>query len=174
MPRSCRTCASISPAGPAPTIPTCVSISADPRRRRCGRPSRLEEDRLVLALQADVERVGTVAGAVRNQGLARLLGHERQDRVAGVAGLVLEIDAREQAPQDATGEDADVNVRRLHGAIGARYRAGLHGLEEEAPFRIAMRAAEALELRIRQGGVGAGIAPLPVRLPDLDHGVGDG
>ena len=79
--------------------------------------SRLEEHRLVLALEADVE---DVAADARRRAVARATSvvaaigrHQRQDRVAGVGRLVGEIDAREQPLEQAAREDADVDVRRL-------------------------------------------------------------
>src|SRR3954464_13352774 len=57
------------------------------------RRSGLEKDGLVLALQADVEDVGPLSGPARDEGLARLVRNEGEDRIGGVCRLVLEVDA---------------------------------------------------------------------------------
>src|SRR5215207_8243967 len=169
MPSRCRRWASISPAGPAPTIPTWVRMASC----LAGAGSGLEEHGLVLALEADVEAVGPRAGAARDQRRAAPAGNEGEDRIALVSRLAIEIDAGEEPAQDAAGEHADIDMRRLRRAVRARHPPRLHGAKGVASLGIALDAAEALEARVRKGGVGARIAPLPVRLPDLQHGVGD-
>src|SRR3954470_971165 len=139
-----------------------------PRTRRSG----LEEDGLVLALQADVEHVGPVSHPARDEGLARLGRNEGEDRVGGVGRLVLEVDAGKKPAQDAAREHPDIEMRRLHHTVGAGHAPRLHGVEGVASLGVALDSAKALEEGIRESGVGAGITPVAVRLPDLEHGVG--
>src|SRR5215204_995553 len=140
-----------------------------PRTRRSG----LEEDGLVVALQADVEDVGSVSHRARDEGLARLGRNEGEDRVGGVCRLVLEVDAGKKPAQDAAREHPDIEMRRLHHAVRAGHAPRLHGVEGVASLRVALDPAKALEAGIREGGIGAGITPLAVRLPNLEHGVSD-
>src|SRR5215212_5243114 len=91
-----------------------------PRTRRSG----LEEDGLVLALQADVEDVDPLSHPVRDEGLARLGRNEGEDRVGGVCRLVLEVDTGKKPAQDAAREHPDIEVRRLHHAVRAGHAPG--------------------------------------------------
>ena len=76
--------------------------------------------------------------------------HEIEHRVAGVAGLAIEIHPSIDLPQHAAREDADHDMRRLRLAIRTRDRAGLHRIELEHAFLVASRTAEAFERRVRQ------------------------
>jgi hypothetical protein len=72
--------------------------------------SNIEENRLVLALHADIEAVQRLLAAallVGNERPTAIRRHQRQNRVGGVGGLVGEIQPRVDLPQHAAREDAD-------------------------------------------------------------------
>lgn len=63
--------------------------------------SGVEEDRLVTALNADIELVGIVANLFGNQRVAAICRHEIEYLVFRIRGFILEIDAREKMGQHA-------------------------------------------------------------------------
>src|ERR1700687_2677212 len=129
--------------------------------------SDIEENRLVLALHADVEAVDGLAAAgllVGNEGAATIGRHQREDRIGAVGRLVGEIQPRIDLPQHAAREDADHDMRRLRLAARPRHRTRLDGVEAEDPGLVGGRAAEAGELRVRTRLLAArmGVAALAV------------
>src|SRR5690606_25910413 len=107
----------------------------------------LEEGRLPLALQADVEAVAVLALFAGDEGLSQPLVRYRAEH--GVSGvrlrLVFEVDAGYELLQEPPGEDRDHDVRRLGRPFGAGNGAWLEGDEREAPLLHGARAAEAVE-----------------------------
>src|SRR3954468_19541541 len=138
--------------------------------------SILKEHRFTLALEADVELVDLLAPALlalSDQRGAAIIGNERKDRVGRVRVLVTEIDSGREPAQQAAGENADCDMGRLHAPIRSGNRAGLHRFEEEETVGIDLAADAADEANIGpRRGLG-GETPLPVRLPDLEHGIDD-
>ena len=113
------------------------------RQRPLATRSGVEEHGFVLALKMNVERVSRLAGpASGNKGRARILRHQRQDRIARVGGFIGEIDARKQPLEQAAREDADIDVRRLSTAVRAWNRARLHRREAIAALAVARRSAQ--------------------------------
>ena len=114
--------------------------------------SDIEENRFVIALDVDVEAIARRLGAglfVGNQRPTPVGGHEVQDRIGGVSGLVGEIQPRINLPQHAAREDADHDVRRLRFAVRASDRAGLDGVEAEHAVLVGGGTAETGELGVR-------------------------
>src|SRR5262245_44348992 len=66
------------------------------------RPSSVEEDRLVDTLQDDVEakEAGRARVGLGQQRAAAVRGDEGEDRIGGVGGVALKIDAREEPLQE--------------------------------------------------------------------------
>src|SRR6516165_11119831 len=94
--------------------------------------SDVEEHRLVIALEMDVEMIHGVAAAGRalcNQRGAAVGWHQCQNGVGGIGGLAVEIDAGKVMQQHAAREDRDQNMRRLRLAVGIGHRARLDGVE---------------------------------------------
>ena len=93
-----------------------------------GLGSDIEEHRLVLALQADVEAVDRLAvarpRARRSASPRRLACSTRfEHRVLGVGlGLVAEVHPGVEPDVDAAGDDPEVEVRRHRPAAAARHR----------------------------------------------------
>src|SRR5262249_36158063 len=101
--------------------------------------------------------------------------HQGQDWILGVLGRVLEIDPRHQPAQEAAGEQADIDVRRLQRVAAAGHTPGPYGGETEAAVGIARATPEAAEGWVewlRLIVLGMGVATVGIRLPDLDEGVG--
>src|SRR5262249_23551432 len=129
----------------------------------------VEEDRLALPLEADVEtihRVSVIVATLRDQGCTAFLRHERENGIAVVL-RVGEIEPRIVLAQHAAGKYGDDNMRSLR-PIGARDRARLDGLERIGAALLGSGAAEALEGRI---GVRTligrmRVAPAGIGLPD--------
>ena len=101
--------------------------------------------------------------------------HEREDRIFGILGRALEVDARHQPAQQASGEQAEVDVGRLQRVAAAGHAPRADGGEPEAALGVAGAAPEAVERGIERLGLavfGMGIAAGGVGLPDLDEGIG--
>src|ERR1035437_6267411 len=133
-------------------------------------PSDIEENRLVLALHADVEAIDGLAATgllVGNEGTAAAGRHQREDRIGAVGRLVGEIQPRINLPQHAAREDADHDMRGLRFAVRARHRTGLDGVEDVEPGLVGGGAAEAGELRVRTRLLAArmGVAALYIGPP---------
>src|SRR5450631_4413506 len=147
-------------------------------RRRPPTYSDVEENRLVVALHADVEAVerdraaGLLVGNQRPTAVGR---HDIEDGVSAVGCLVGEIQPRIDLPQHAAREDADHDMRRLRLAVGAGDRARLDGVEAVDAVLVGGGTAEAGELGVRPRllAAGMGVAPLAIGLPYFDHGVVD-
>src|SRR5215467_11562244 len=106
--------------------------------------SDVEENRLVLALHPDVEAVE------RHFALGFLVGDERpapvgwdqrQDGIAGIGGLIREIEARIDLPQHPSREDAEYDMGGLRLAVRPGYRSGLDGIETEMAIIVGRRTA---------------------------------
>src|SRR5262249_4981863 len=138
----------------------------------------VEEDRLALPLEADVETIDRVSAAavasLCDQACAAFLGHERENGIAVVL-RVGEIEPRIVLAQHAAGDYGDDNMRSLR-PIGTGDPARPEGLERIGAALVGSGAAEALEGRIRvRTLIGRmRVAAGGIRLPDLDHGVVDG
>src|SRR5574337_753312 len=83
------------------------------------RASDVEEDRLTFSLQTDVEPVA-VAGPRGQE--CRTLGpvEAAEDRILAVAGIVGEVEARDQSLEQPAGEDHHVEMGCLLAAFGRR------------------------------------------------------
>src|ERR1019366_4975320 len=144
----------------------------------CFAHSDVEENRLVIALDADIEAVDRQLAArllVGNESPAALPRHQHQDGIGVVCRLVGEVDAGVDLPQHAAREDADHDMRRLRLAVGAGYYARLDCVEAVDPRLVGGGAAEAGKFSVRPRPLAArmGVAALRVGLPDFDHGVVD-
>src|SRR5438270_9446580 len=164
------------------TPSSCPSSSASSPRRRPD--SDVEEDRLVVALQADVEAVDGGAGGAApieplgNEGLAALLPLDQvEHRVVGVGvGLVAEVDPRVEADVDAARDDPGVDMRRHDATVAALDRPRLDRVEGvDAALEIGAGAAPAAKARVdrlaRLAVAGVRVLALRVGLPDLDQHV---
>src|SRR5271163_3703846 len=78
-----------------------------------------------------------------------MAGRQRtQQRIALVKRLVGKIDPRDEALQESTGKDGQVDVRRLRHTIAARHRARLDRAQAEATVGAGGGAAEPVEVGI--------------------------
>ena len=99
----------------------------------------------------------------------------RQQRVAGVARVVGEIDPRIKVHQHAAREHREGDVRRLQRVAAARHRAGLDRHHPEAALAVGRDPPEAAEIRVERlvvlAVLGMVVAAGGVGLPQLDHRV---
>src|SRR3954470_9226772 len=131
--------------------------------------SNVKEDRLVLALEVDVEA----------EHLAILARHERRPALGvyrgqhgiGLVGLRLvgEIDPGGHPLEQPAREHGHADVRRLHAPARRRHGSRLESSKPGAPLLVGLAAAEAPEI-----GSSVRVAPRLVRLPDLDQGIHHG
>ena len=127
------------------------------------------------SLERDRVRVVPLAAARRDQRRPAVRRDLGQDRIIAVRGLVLEVDARDEARQQPAGEESDQKMRRLRSVVGSGHRPRLDGLQGEAARVVRMDAAEPVERGVRPCGVRVVrmiAAARRVRLPDLDEGIG--
>src|SRR5450631_2882347 len=92
--------------------------------------SDIEENRLVLALHADIEAVDRRLAAGRlvgNESPTAVRRHQSENCVGAVGRFVGEVEPSVDLPQHAAREDADHDMRRLGLAVGARHRTRLDG-----------------------------------------------
>src|SRR5688572_26037400 len=124
----------------------CAATSASPNSGP-NRPLslRIEENGLARSLDPDVEAIAALTGPPRHQRIPARRGNERQDRVAAVGLLVLEVQACDEARQDAPAHHADEDVRRLRAPSGRGDRARLDGVESIAAFLVRMSPPVAAE-----------------------------
>ena len=115
-----------------------------------------EEHGLALALQVDVEPVAVVGRRRRSACARGLVGQRPQDDVLGVGlGLVGEVDAGDDAVEDAAREHRDVDVRRLQAALAVGHPAGLERADRVLAASTVCDAGEAAEAgvgRARRAG----------------------
>src|SRR2546425_3468599 len=109
--------------------------------------SHVEEYRLALALEVDVEPVARVLAAPANSdhGCPPLLRHQGEDRVGAVRGLIGKIHPGIAVAQHAAREYGDQDMRRLHLSVWPRRCAGLDSLEPVGSVLVGSAAAETLE-----------------------------
>src|SRR5205814_10043573 len=117
--------------------------------------SYIEEDRLPIALQVDVEPVddlGAPLFARRDQGAAPDLGFDEvEDGIGGVRGLLVrEVHPSIEPDIDTARDDPEIDVGGHRAMPAAPHRGTrLHGLEAVKPgFEVAAGAAPAAKLRI--------------------------
>src|SRR6478735_4825415 len=140
-------------------------------------PLHIEEDRLVLAGQIDVEPPGSVRLALGDQGVTARFGDQSEDRVGLVALAIGEVEPGRQTLQQPAAEDRERDMRRLQAVAGAGHAAGPDRAKAEDAVLVGRGATEADEMPVEgnllAGVLGAGVATGGIGLPDLDHGVVD-
>ena len=135
-PAAASRCDSSSPAGPAPTMPTCVCSCTVT-------PSECEEGGLAGALQPDVEAQEPV---VRGGDECRALPADSSPSTGSSSFAVASSGSRavSRARSGARARRRPPEVRRLQAAIGIRHPPGLHGDElERAAATVPARASPA-------------------------------
>ena len=122
----------------------------------------------------------SASSSARATRVARSSGLEPEEHgILGVRRLLVgEVHAGRDALEETASEDPHEEVRRLEPAVHPRNATRLHGDELEAAGVHGSRATEAgepaLERKLLAIVRGMGVAAGRVRLPDLDHPVGDG
>jgi len=114
-------------------------------RRPC---LHVEEHRLFVALQMDVEAIDRVTVARlprRDQRRATVGRHQRQHGIGGVGSLAVEINPRLIVQEHAAREHGEHDMRGLRLAVGIGHSARLDGVEDVATLGIGADAAESLE-----------------------------
>src|SRR3954467_1704702 len=100
-----------------------VAAAAPKALTRAPAISAVEEDGFVRAAEMDRQSPRALGIALGEQGRAAGRLDHLQHRVLGVGRIAVEIKPRRDAVQQAAGEDADIDVRRLHAAGRPRYPA---------------------------------------------------
>ena len=142
--------------------PIIIAHSRQRRPRATTLRSYLEEHRLVVALQVNVEAIDCVAIAIcllGDQRGAAIDRHQRQHGIGRIGGFAAEIDPRIEMQQHAAREHRQHDMRRLRLAVGIRHDAGLDSVEGVAAILVGANAAKTLERRIRQQ-VPAAVCPM--------------
>src|SRR4029077_13335001 len=94
--------------------------------------SNVEENRLAVALDADIETIDRQIAPhllVGNERPTPVLRHQRQDGIAVVGSLVGEIKPGVDLAQHTARKDTKNNMRRLRLAVWTRHRTRLDGVK---------------------------------------------
>jgi len=138
----------------------------------------IKKDSFTRTAQVYVKLPATLPMGIglRHKRGAAILGHEKKNRIGRVGGIASKIDARGQTLQKSPAEHRDTDMRGLQGAVGAGHSTGLNCLERAATISIRWHATVTTEKRVLYAFrriFGVVIAAVSVRLPKLDHGVGN-
>src|SRR5215475_3890208 len=118
--------------------------------RRPAMGSDVEEDGLFGTAEMGQQAPHALPVALGDQGGAARGIDAFQHRILVVGRIAVEIEPGCHSVEQATGEDRDVDVRRLHAALRPRYAAGLHGAERGGAVGEGGSAAIALETGIER------------------------
>src|SRR5690242_9312034 len=98
-----------------------VAAAAPSALTRAPAMSDVEEDGFVRPAEMDRQAPRALAVLLRQEGRPALGIDHLQHRVLGVRRVAVEVEPCRDAIEQAAGEDRDVDVRRLHAALGPRH-----------------------------------------------------
>src|SRR5580704_3129149 len=139
----------------------------------------VEENGFLIARKVDVDSPSATLIGIRasHQAIAAILRNQGQDGILRIGRIAKEVDASRQTFENPARQDRNVQVRRLEGIVPTRNSPRLDGLKITDSARIGPRTPVSKKFWVDWlllGVVRVVVFPVGIRLPELEHGIGNG